>query len=411
MVGGGLAGLACAADLAAAGRRVRVLEASDDVGGRMRSDHRDGFVVDRGFQVFNTSYPQVKRRFDIRALKLRPFSPAVLVHGGHAGRDNHGRSRIVDPSRSRRDAVDGLRAGDVGLRDAAALAALSGWCALTPPRVLKAASARRPDRDTGATLSSWGFTDEFVARFFRPFLAGVFLEDELATSSAVFRLVWRSMVRGTLCLPAEGIGAVPRQLAASLPPGTVNVHTPVAELTDVGVLLADGGELAAAAVVVATGPAAVRHLLPAEKLPAYRTVTTYQHATERSPLAEPTLMTDTRMRFLNTCVLTEVAPTYAPAGTHLVQTSILGTDVPGREALIRTALAEAYDVDTSGWDLVATTTVDDALPAMTAPHRLSRTSRVAPGRYVCGDHRTTGSVQGALASGTRAARELLLDQA
>ncbi|WTW98370.1 FAD-dependent oxidoreductase [Streptomycetaceae bacterium NBC_01309] len=405
VVGAGLAGLACAADLVAAGRRVRVLEASDDVGGRTRSDHRDGFVLDRGFQVFNTSYPQVKRRLHLPALRLRPFSPAVLVHGERR------RYRVADPTRAWRDTVGSLRNGDIGPRDIAALAALSGWCALAPPRALKAPAARLPDHDTGAALKSWGFTDEFVSRFFRPFLSGVFLEDELATSATVFHLVWRSMVRGSLCLPADGIGAVPRQLAASLPPGTIVTGTPVTELTDDGVLLADGSELGAAAVVVAVGPGAVGRLLPDEAVPAYRTVTTYQYAAPTSPLSEPTLLTDTRMRFLNTCVLTEVAPTYAPAGTHLVQASVLGADRPDRERQIRAALADAYRADTTDWDLVATTTVDDALPAMPPPHPLTRTCRVAPGRYLTGDHRTTGSVQGALASGGRAAREVLRDQA
>src|SRR6201992_3179482 len=80
VVGAGLAGLSCAADLAAAGVAVQVLEAADGVGGRMRTDRRAGFLLDRGFQVFNTSYPQVKRRMDLRALQLRAFTPGMLLH-------------------------------------------------------------------------------------------------------------------------------------------------------------------------------------------------------------------------------------------------------------------------------------------------------------------------------------------
>ncbi|WP_405915265.1 NAD(P)/FAD-dependent oxidoreductase [Streptomyces sp. NBC_00728] len=401
VVGGGLAGLACARDLAGYGFGVRVLEASDGVGGRMRSDAHEGFVVDRGFQVFNTSYPQVRRRLALRELRLRPFTPGILVH------TEDGPLRFSDPTRGPRRLGD-LRPGRLtGTRDLIALAALSGRDMLAPVRSLK----RGEDRTTRTALAAAGFSEEFVERFFRPFLSGVFLEDQLETSGRVFHLVWRSMLRGTLCLPGAGIGAVPRLLAEALPPDAVHLGTPVARLTDDGVELDAGGELAARAVVVATGPGPAARLLPGLDLPAYRVVTTYYHAATRRPAAEAILVTDTRRRFLNTCVLSEVVPGYAPPGMSLIATSVLGQDQEGREAWLRDALAEVYGTDTASWDLLTVRTVPDALPAMPPPQPLGRTSRVAPGRYVCGDHRATGSVQGALASGARAAREVARDLA
>ncbi|MFD7548285.1 NAD(P)/FAD-dependent oxidoreductase [Streptomyces sp. NPDC059816] len=402
VVGAGLAGLACAGDLLRAGLSVRVVEASDGVGGRMRSDRHEGFVIDRGFQVFNTSYPQVKRRLTLRALKLRPFTAGVLVH------TERGRLRFTDPTRAPHRLGD-LRPGRLGsARDLLALGMLSARDALGPVEPLK----RAEDRTTRTALSAAGFSEEFIEWLFRPFLSGVFLEDELETSSRFFHLVWRSMVRGTLCLPARGIGAVPAQLAAGLPAEVVSWDRPVERLTDDGVLLASGQEIAAPAVVVATGPGAAASLLPGLVVPASRVVTTYYHATDgRSPLGEPTLLIDSGRRFLNTCVLSEVQPGYAPAGRHLIATSVLGTDEPGREALLRAALAEVYDTGTDGWELLTVRTVPDALPAMPPPQPLGRTARVGPGRYVCGDHRATGSVQGALASGARAARTVLRDLA
>lgn len=403
VVGAGLAGLACAADLLSGGLDVTVLEASDEVGGRMRTDRHEGFLIDRGFQVFNTSYPQVRRRLPLRELRLRPFTPGVLVH------TQDGTLRFSDPTRSPTGTSRGLRdllpGRLAGTRDLIALGALSARDMLAPVRLLK----HGEDRTTRTELAAAGFSEEFVERFFRPFLSGVFLEDELETSGRFFHLVWRSMLRGTLCLPGEGIGAVPRLLAAALPAATVRLGTEVARLTDDGVELATGAELPARAVVVATGPGPVARLLPELDMPAYRVVTTYYHAGTRTPLAEPTLLTDTRGRFLNTCVLSEVVPGYAPAGMSLIATSVLGEDGAGRERAVRAALAEAYDADTDGWDLLTARTVPDALPAMSPPQPLSRTTRVAPGRYVCGDHRATGSVQGALASGARAAREVSRD--
>ncbi|MFE0516395.1 NAD(P)/FAD-dependent oxidoreductase [Streptomyces sp. NPDC058964] len=399
VVGAGVAGLACARDLLAAGLDVRVVEADDEVGGRMRSDRVEGFVVDRGFQVFNTSYPQAARRLAFRELRLRPFTPGVLVH------TDEGRLRFSDPTRRPRSLPDLLPGRLAGPRDLLALGALSGRDLLAPVAWVK----RSEDRTTRTALAAAGFSDEFVERFFRPFLSGVFLEDGLETSSRFFHLVWRSMLRGSLCLPSDGIAAVPRALAAALPPGTVRLETPVARLTDDGAETADGAPLPARAVVVATGPGPAATLLPGLRVPAGRTVTTYYHVAPRSPLREPTLLVDSRRRVLNTCVISDVVPGHAPPGTALVATSVLGADSGERTGAVRDTLAELYGTDTGGWATLTVRTIPDALPAMPPPQPLSRPARVAPGRYVCGDHRATGSVQGALASGARAAREVLRD--
>ncbi|MEP7022821.1 MAG: NAD(P)/FAD-dependent oxidoreductase [Actinomycetota bacterium] len=397
IVGAGLAGLACATDLTTAGIPVQVLEAGDGAGGRMRTDRRAGFLLDRGFQVFNTSYPQVKRRLDLRALQLRAFSPGMLLWTGA------GRLRFTDPTR-RPGQLSDLALGRIaGPRDLAALAVLSARDMLLPARVIKGG----PDVTTSAALTGAGISRELTERFFRPFLAGVFLEDQLETSSRFFHLVWRSMLRGSLCLPRRGMQAIPDQLASALPPGTVQLETAVAGLTDDGVALADGTERPARAVVVATGPSAAAMLLPGLDVPATRTVTTIYHAAASPPLAEPTLLVDTEREILHTCVLSEVMPGYSGDGRALVSTSVLGGGDQAAEPAVRARLAELYGTETASWEHLSTYTIDGALPVMTAPHMLSLPSCVGPGRYACGDYRATGSVQGALASGARAARELL----
>jgi phytoene dehydrogenase-like protein len=408
VLGAGLAGLACASDLVAAGAIVRVLEAGDGVGGRMRTDRQAGFLLDRGFQVFNTSYPQVRRRMDLRALQLRAFTPGMLLH------TSQGRVRFTDPTRQPRRATDLVTGRLAGPRDLAALTLLTGRDMIGPASRIR----RSRDRSTLDALRRAGISGDLIDRMFRPFLAGVFLEDELETSSRFFHLVWRSMLRGSLCLPRRGIQAVPEQLAAGLPPGTIRLETPVSRLTGEGVLLADGSERPADMVVVATGAAAAARLLPGLTVPATRTVTTLYHAAPASPLTEPTLLVDTEREILNTSVLSEVTPGYARDGRALISTSVLGTGDTsvldtrvqgsgGLEAAVRGRLAVLYQADTTGWEHLATYTVEGALPVMAPPYPLIRGSRVGPGRYVCGDHRATGSVQGALASGARAAREIL----
>ena len=353
-------------------------------------------MLDRGFQVFNTSYPQVKRRINLRALQLRPFTPGVLLHAGDR------RLRFADPTRQLSGVADLLRGRLAGPSDAIALARLCAADMLLPVGLIK----NQPDRTTIAALTEEGISPALCELFFRPFLSGVFLEDELETSGRFFHLVWRSMLRGTLCLPRRGIQAVPEQLAAALPAGTVRLETPVRALTADGVLCGDGTEIPARAVIVATGAAEAAALLPGLSVPATRTVTTFYHAAPAAPLAEPALLVDTERKILNTVVLTEVTAAYAADGRALISTSVLG-DASGREPDVRARIAEMYGADASGWEHLATYPVYGALPAMPAPHPLSRPTRVAPRRYVCGDHRATGSVQGAMASGTRAAREFL----
>jgi phytoene dehydrogenase-like protein len=396
VVGAGVAGLACALDLTAAGVPVQVLDASDGIGGRMRTDRQRGFLLDRGFQVFNTSYPQVKRRINLAALQLRPFTPGVLLHAGDR------RLRFTDPTRQPCGAADLLRGRLASPSDAIALARLCAADMLLPVSLIK----RQPDRATFAALTEAGISPALCELFFRPFLAGVFLEDELETSGRFFHLVWRSLLRGTLCLPRRGIQGVPEQLAAALPAGTVRLETPVRALTEDGAALADGTEVPARAVIVATGAAEAAALLPGLSVPVTRSVTTFYHAAPSSPLAEPTLLVDTERKILNTVVLTEVTPSYAADRRALVSSSVLG-DASGRELDVRARLAEMYGTETAGWEHLATYPVPGALPAMPAPHPLSRPTRIGPRRYVCGDHRATSSVQGAMASGTRAAREFL----
>lgn len=412
VIGAGVAGLCCALDAAAAGLSVRLVEASDGVGGRMRTDARDGFLLDRGFQVFNPDYPQTRRRVRRDPLHLHRLTPGFLLH------TRQGRVRVADPVHHPGTLADVARGRLGSPKDLALLAILSARDAFAPARSLK----HGEERTAHAALRAAGISEGFIDRVLRPFFAGVFLEPDLATSSRVFHLVWRSMLRGRVALPAAGIGAVPAQLAAALPPGTVRLETMVRGICDDGVTLSDGSAIPARAVVVATGPAAAVRLLPEITVPETRAVTTYYHVADRPPLAEPTLVVDGTTRILNTLTISSVVPHYAPPGSSLISTSVLedgsddvgdgGTRDPGRaERRVRERLGVLYSTDAGSWTLLARYHVPDALPAMAPPWPLNRPTRVRPGVYVCGDYRATGSVQGAMSSGTRAAREAIADLA
>ncbi len=394
MVGAGLAGLACARHLTAAGVEVEVLEAQDQVGGRVRTDRVDGLLLDRGFQVHNTGYPEAGRVLDHTALQLRRFVPGALVRVGDR------LHRVGDPRRVPQWALPTARAPIGGLKDKALVAAVAARAALAPPaRLLSAA-----ETTTDEALRRRGLSPVVVERFLRPFLSGVFLEEELTTSSRFFDLVWRSFARGTQCVPAAGMGALPAQLAERLPPGTVRLSSPARRVAPGDV---DGRRVRA--VVVAADPASAGRLLPGLPVPPLHPVTTHYHLAPEPPVREAAIVLDGERSgpVVNSVVLTNAAPSYAP-GRCLVSSSVVRGDPS--EPAARAHLARLYDVDTAGWDHVATYDVREALPSQAPPmDDFRRPVRLADGLFVCGDHRDSGSIQGALVSGRRAAQALLRD--
>jgi hypothetical protein len=267
--------------------------------------------------------------------------------------------------------------------------------------------AALPETSTAEALRRRGLSDAVIDRFLRPFLAGVFLEDELSTSSRFFDLVWRSFARGRICVPAGGMRRIPQQLAERLPGSTLQFGVTVHGV-EPGRVRTDAGSVRARSIVVATDPATATRLLPVVAPARMHSVTTVYHAAPEPPVDQPTLVLDGERRgpVVNTVVLTEAAPSYSPDGRALVSTSVLGTDPPPDPEL-RRELERLYGVSTADWETVATVRVPDALPAAPPPLRLRQPVDLGDGLYVAGDHRDTPSIQGALVSGRRAATAVL----
>src|SRR4051794_11518711 len=402
VVGAGVAGLTAAGRLARAGFSVRVCEAADQVGGRMRTDERDGLLLDHGFQTVCPAYPALGREVDLAQLDLKPFVRGVGVLSG--GR----RHRLsLDPA-----AIGGLRL--LSLRDTAALARLSALDLFGPVGRLK----HRCDRTTFDELRSAGLSEHAIDTVLRPFLSGVYGEDTLSTSGRFFHLLWRSFLRGGATVPAAGIRAIPEQLANRLPDGSVACGLKVTSVRPGAVRLGGHGELRAPVVIVATDAGTAAGLIPDLPRPAWHAITTFYHLTDLLPTAEPLLLLDADQPTVirNTVVISAAAPAYAPPGWQLVATSVLGAqghaaDRSGGELerRVRARLAALYGVTTAHWQLAGEYPIPHALPAMPAPHPLRRKVRLTEGLYVCGDHRDTSSIQGALASGRRAAAAALAD--
>jgi glycine/D-amino acid oxidase-like deaminating enzyme len=396
VVGAGLAGLRAARELTARGLDVALLDAADRPGGRMATDVVDGFRCDRGFQVLNTSYPALRAVADLDALDLRAFEPGAAIRGTDGGLHVFA-NPLRRPSLAWSSATDAL----LPVLDKAKLVAWTARVLATPPQ----RTAGLIDRSALADFAAAGLTGPAVERFLRPFLSGVLAERELETSAGYVRLLWRSFAIGTIAVPAQGMGALPAQLAAGLPDGVLRLGARVDSVRP-GAVTTERGELAARAVVVATDPVAAGALLPGLPVPAMRSLTTYYHVPDEAPADLPLLHLDaTGGPVANTVVLTAAAPGYSPDTRALVSTSVVGTAID--ESVVRRELGAIYGRPTGRWEHLHTAEVREALPAFRPGHPVRRDVALGDGLFVAGDHRDTPSTQGALVSGRRAARAVL----
>ncbi|WP_328419208.1 FAD-dependent oxidoreductase [Micromonospora sp. NBC_00389] len=400
IVGGGLAGLATARRLHRAGVPWRLLEAGGRLGGRVATDVVDGYLIDRGFQVLNTAYPRLGTLLDTDRLNLGYFTSGVLVRKG----DNL--LRLVNPLREPTGVPRTALAGIGSLLDRVRFATLAAGCATLPASRLLTA----PETSAETALRRAGLSDAIIEELLRPFLSGVFIDRELATSSHVLAMVLRSFARGRIGLPAEGMAALPRAVADPLPADLIDLDSPVTEVAPRRVRT-QAGDIRCRAVVVAVDPAAASALLPTLATVRMHSYTTYYHSTPEPPLTEPILLVDGDRREIvtNTVVLSNAAPTYAPTGRHLVATSVVGPSAPP-EPTVRAELTRLYGRSTADWTHLTTVAVPDALPAALPPQgRLRKPVALGEGLFVAGDHRDSPSIQGALASGWRTAGAVLAE--
>ncbi len=392
VVGAGLAGLAAALRLTAAGRSVRVLEASDAPGGRVRSDRVDGFTVDRGFQVLNTAYPELQRLGLPAQLDLKELVRGALL------RDASGLHLVADPRQVPRGALGVVTAP---LGTAVQRALLGAWLAGVTA-VPTSRAGRSHDRELRDALARRGVRGAPVDHFLRPFLQGVLLERELTTSSRFAEFVLRSFALGRTGVPATGVGALPTLLAERLPAGTIEYGARVEAVRPGEVDVAGSGTRAADAVVVAADPVTASRLLGLEA-PVMHSVTTVWHAVPAPPTRLPVIALDTEGGpVANSVVMSNAAPGYSPDGRALIASSVLAPE-PIPDRLLRSTLARIWGVGTAGWQEVAVTRVPEALPALPGGSPLRKPVRLTEGLYVAGDHRDTPSSEGALVSGRRAA--------
>jgi phytoene dehydrogenase-like protein len=391
VIGAGLAGLAAARHLHAKSFTVAVLEAQDDVGGRVRTDIVDGFRLDRGFQILLTSYPEMQRQVDLAALDMQKFDPGALVM-------MRGRSYAVsDPFRAPRTLLSTARAPIGNLSDKARIALLRARTLRGDPREL----LRGSDLSTIVALRRAGFSQKIIDRFFRPLFGGIQLDPSLATSRRMFDIIFRSLGEGDAAVPRLGMGALPRQLADRLP-GLVHLNTKVAALDGRTVVTSDGRRIECRAVIVAADLPAARELVELRERESRRAGAVY-FAADRAPTSTRLVILDGTGKgpVLNAAIMSNVAPAYAPAGQHLIVAAMPNVIDGDLEDLARNQLRTWWGPQVDAWRHLRTYRIAHAGVEQRPPFAPKRNIALGNGVFVCGDHRDTGSSQGALFSGRR----------
>lgn len=404
IVGAGLSGLACARKLAKEGLRFRIYEASSSVGGRVRTDEVDGFLLDRGFQMFLPAFPMAKKVLDYDPLDLKFFCRGVDVF--YAG----GFRRLVDPLHHPLQALKRFNDVLVPWRDK--------WFTLllrNEARHLREIPRQMTELTTEEYLRNFGFSDGFIDRFFRPFFGGIFTEKDLRSSSRMFLFLFAMFDRGGSALPARGMQAIPDQLAAALPPECIRLSVPVTAAAPGEVTLDSGEVVKTDHIVVATSEEMAVRLLPHSgptKVPASRSLTCMYFATEQKLPQAPVLFLDGEGRgpVNHVCILSNVAPGYAPPGQRLVCASIIGAPSSGElEVVVREQMARWFGPSAQHWRHLRTYQIRNAQPEGRQLKVGDQTPDpvIGPGLYRCGDYCEDVSINGALLSGDRAARAVI----
>mmetsp|Transcript_38049 Transcript_38049/g.69312 ORF Transcript_38049/g.69312 Transcript_38049/m.69312 type:complete len:425 (-) Transcript_38049:7-1281(-) len=411
VVGAGVAGLSCARELEAAGVEVDVLEASDRVGGRVQTDVVRGFLLDRGFQILITAYPEVRRQLDLRALQLRSFLPgAALASQGKL-------SYVAHPLKCPRLLPKVIKtACGWGLLSSCLdvirlLGVVAGWVCTSPYVALQPSAG--PPETTELFLAKRRLSRPIMQHFFRPFFEAIYVSRLEEQSSSVFQFVLRMIACGDAALPARGMRAVPEQMASRLKKG-VELNAKVTSLTAKNLTVNGASRTYDAVVAAADWPAAAK-LLALPAVQATQSRTHYFRLPEPAPVAERLVILQTHCleeasgpvseetRIVNIAFPSVVQPSYAPHGEVLAAATAMG---PAKdEKWILSEVERLLGVQTDTWEHLKTYDIRFHQPA-----QVGRSQSIPvenEGVFCCGDHILSPTLDGAMLSGRKAAHAVL----
>lgn len=403
IIGAGISGLIAAIELEKAGFSPFILESSDAVGGRVRTDQKDGFLLDRGFQVLLTAYPEALRYLDYQLLNLKYFDPgAIIFKPGNT-------FKVHDPLRDPSKALS-MAFSEVGtFMDKIKMYQLT--------KEVKSKSDAEiftePSVSTLQFLTEYGFSSKIIDNFFKPFFKGIFLENDLRTSSRMFQFVFKMFAEGHAAVPELGMQVIPEQLKSKLMHTEIRFGQKVKRLQGTTIELESGENLAADAIIVACRPDLLIPQLSGQMKP-YRKVINLYFSLEKSFIAQPMigLLPDEQFLSNNIVFMTDVSKAYSTNGRALLSVSVT-KPVPLDDKLaklISIELSALTNINSEFFEHVQTYEIEEALPevddlSITLP---ATESKAYDHVFLAGDHLLYGSLNAAMTSGRKAAEAMIL---
>lgn len=407
IIGGGITGLTAANHLHKNKIDFLLLERSDRVGGRVKTEVIDGHRFDHGFQVLLTAYPMAKKWLDYEALDLRAFAPGALLLYPDGKKD-----RIGDPLRDISSLLPTVLSRAGSLTDKFKILSLRNR--------LKRMSIEeifdQSEKPTGKVLQEeYGFSTHMIKHFFQPFFAGIFLEKELKTSRRMFDFVFKMFSEANTAIPNLGMEEIPKQLAANLPAESIQCHAEVVRVDGQAVHLKDGSTVHASHIVVATEATSLIKELANIKTTFQSTLHLHYLATQ-SPIEQPLIALNTLPNRLsnNICAINAVAPGYSKGDKHLISISLVGQPSMNSgelNKLVTKELSQWFGKAVYDWQKVEERTITYALPNQNqVVHQLAKQQRLLrKGLYAAGDFQLNGSINAAMKAGEEVA-DLVIEE-
>lgn len=397
IIGAGISGLSAAIQLKSAGIDFKILESEHEVGGRVRSKNIDGYVIDRGFQVLLTAYPEAKNLLDYEKLNLKTFdSGAMILH------ESGKKSKLGDPLRQISSLFPTLFSGVGSLQDKMKILRLSG--------LVKSQSIEtifnQEEQSTLARLQSFGFSQKIIDQFFKPFFSGIFLEQELKTSSRMFDFVFKMFSQGVAALPQKGMQEIPLQLWEKVGKEHVLLNRNVQSIEKGTVHCKNGESISADHILLASEP---NHLIPeAVNINRSYVSTTNVHFVSKDSIYPEALiaLNSSKSKLVNNiCQIDNISEGYS-SSQHLISTTIVGDKTPDNlEKALKKEVSKWFP-SSENWELLDVQKIDYALPTQQSVQYDAKIERLE-NLWFTGDYLSNGSLNASMRNGRKMSEEII----